>query len=133
MTYVREVATVRRTNDKSGYQTVRWINELNKEKVLPFFAWARSKGTEDPSLTDGANPRTYAITALVEPFLKSNLRNAWVQLILLAQDDLVGVELSVAFERWTLDPDGGVVPHEVAFIVGMVDIIAFVAKLGSIG
>lgn len=56
-----------------------------------------------------------------------------MQLILLAQNDLVGVELSVAFERWPLDPDGGVVPHEAAFIVGMVDIIAFVAKLGSIG
>lgn len=56
-----------------------------------------------------------------------------MQLVLLAQDDLVGVELSIAFKRWPLDPDGGVVPHEAAFIVGVVDIIAFVAKLGSIG
>ena len=54
-------------------------------------------------------------------------------LVLLAQDDLGRIEFSVAFERWPLDPDGGVVPHEAAFIVGMVDIIAFVAKLGSIG
>lgn len=54
-------------------------------------------------------------------------------LILVAQDDLGWIELGIAFERWPLDPDGGVVPHEAAFIVGMVDIIAFVAKLGSIG
>ena len=50
-------------------------------------------------------------------------------LILVAQDDLGWIELGIAFERWPLDPDGGVVPHEAAFIVGMVDIIAFVAKI----
>ena len=55
-----------------------------------------------------------------------------MNLILVAQDDLGRIELSIAFERWPLDPDGGVVPHEAAFIVGVVDIIAFVAKLGSI-
>lgn len=43
------------------------------------------------------------------------------------------IELGIAFERWPLDSDSRVVPHEAAFIVGMVDIIAFVAKLGSIG
>ena len=54
-------------------------------------------------------------------------------LALLAQDDLGRIELGIAFERWSLDPDGRVVPHEAAFIIGMVDIIAFVAKLDSIG
>ncbi len=56
-----------------------------------------------------------------------------MQLILIAQDNLGWIELGIAFERWSLDPDGRVVPYEAAFIVGMVDIIAFVAKLGSIG
>ena len=56
-----------------------------------------------------------------------------MHLVLLAQDDIGRIELGITFERWPLDPDGGVVPHEAAFIVGMVDIIAFVAKLGSIG
>ena len=56
-----------------------------------------------------------------------------MHLVLLAQDDLERIKFGIAFERWPLDPDGGVVSHEVAFIVGMVDIIAFVAKLGSIG
>ncbi len=54
-------------------------------------------------------------------------------LALLAQDDIGRIELDIAFERWPLDPDGEVVPHEAAFIVGVVDIIAFVAELGSIG
>ena len=58
---------------------------------------------------------------------------AWMHLILLAQDDLGRIKFDIAFERWPLDPDGEVVPHEAAFIVGVVDIIAFVAKLGSIG
>lgn len=56
-----------------------------------------------------------------------------MSLVLLAQDDLGRIELDVTFERRPLDSDGGVVPHEAAFIVGMVDIIAFVAKLGNIG
>ena len=56
-----------------------------------------------------------------------------VQFILIAQDDLGWIKLGVAIERRPLDSDGGVVPHEPAFIIGMVDIIAFVAKLGSIG
>ena len=56
-----------------------------------------------------------------------------MNLILLAQDDLGRIKFGITLERWPLDPDGGVVPHEAAFIVGVVDIIAFVAKLGSIG
>ena len=56
-----------------------------------------------------------------------------MQLVLLAQDDLGRIELGIAIERWPLDSGSKVVPHEAAFIVGMVDIIAFVAKLGSIG
>lgn len=56
-----------------------------------------------------------------------------MDLILFTQDDLGGIELGIAFERWSLDPDGRVVPHEVAFVVEIIDIITFVAKLGSIG
>lgn len=56
-----------------------------------------------------------------------------MNLILVAQDDLGRIKFGIAFERWPLDSDSRVVPHEAAFIVGMVDIIAFVAKLDSIG
>lgn len=56
-----------------------------------------------------------------------------MKIILIAQDNLGGIELGIAFERWSLDPDGRVVPHEVAFVVEIIDIITFVAKLGSIG
>ena len=50
--------------------------------------------------------------------LKSNLSKAWVQLILIAQDDFGWVELDVTFERWSLDADSGIIPHEIAFITG---------------
>lgn len=56
-----------------------------------------------------------------------------MQLVLLAQDDLGRIELGIAIERWPLDSGSKVVPHETAFIIGMVDIIAFIAKLGTIG
>lgn len=55
-----------------------------------------------------------------------------IQLVLLAQDDLGGIELGIAVERWPLDPDGGIVPHEAALVVGMVDIVALVAELSGI-
>ena len=56
-----------------------------------------------------------------------------MHLVLLAQDDLGRIKFGIAFERWPLDPDGGIMPHEAAIVVGVVDIVAFVAKLGSIG
>lgn len=65
--------------------------------------------------------------------LKSKLCKSQINLVLLTQDDLGRLELGIAIERWPLDSGSRVVPHESAFIIGMVDIIAFVAKLGSIG
>ena len=55
-----------------------------------------------------------------------------MQLVLLAQDNLSRIELGIAFERCPLDSDGEIVPHEAALIIGIVDIITFVAKIGSI-
>lgn len=55
-----------------------------------------------------------------------------MRLVLLTQDDLDQIELGIAIERWPLNPDSGIISHETAFIIRMVDIIAFVVKLGSI-
>lgn len=55
-----------------------------------------------------------------------------MQLILLAQDYLGRIEFGIALEHWPLDPDGRIIPHEAALIIGIVDIITFVAKIGSI-
>lgn len=55
-----------------------------------------------------------------------------MDLILFTQDDLGGIELAIALERRPLDSDGRIIPHEAAFIVWVVDVIAFVAKLCNI-
>lgn len=63
---------------------------------------------------------------------KLNFGKARVQLVLVTQGDFSRIKLDAAFERWSLDSDGGIVPHEAAFIVWVVDVIAFVAKLCNI-
>ena len=90
---------------------------------LPF--WIIADCYKRRSLITTTNNELYA--------RKLNLSKARAQLVLIAQDDLGRIEFGIAFERWPLDPDGGVVPHEAALIIGMIDVIAFVAKLGSIG
>lgn len=56
-----------------------------------------------------------------------------MRLVLFRKHQLGGIESLIAFEGRPLDADRGVIPHQAALVVGMVDVVALVAELGLVG
>ena len=56
-----------------------------------------------------------------------------MHLVLFRQNDFRWVEGTVAFQRWPFDANGGIVPHEAALVVRMIDVVTLIAELGLVG